>query len=161
MASMKKLPDSKTLAGLYQSGLSQKQIAEKYGTCQGTVWRALKRAGCPSRNLSDSHKIAYRKGRRKPAGAVLKKGKDSWNWKDGAQRRGYRGKIAKEQCQTCRSKKNLGIHHINLDHYDDRPENLQVLCVSCHMSLHKTAYWKAIQDGTLPPKSNGPVGRTR
>ena len=47
------------------------------------------------------------------------------------------------------------------DHYDNRPENLQVLCVSCHMSLHKRAYWEAIHNDEDPPVSNGPIGWDR
>ena len=43
-------------------------------------------------------------------------------------------------------------------HFDDRPENIQVLCVSCHMSLHKKAYWDAIHAGVVPTMSNGRVG---
>lgn len=44
------------------------------------------------------------------------------------------------------------------DHYDDRAENLQVLCVSCHISLHKKKYWESIRNGKSPKKSNAPCG---
>lgn len=158
---MNRLPEPKIVAELYQSGMSENEIAEKFGVGQSCVHRKLVRAGCPRRALSASRKLAYRKGRRKPAGAMLRKGSDHWNWKDGTQRRSYRDKVEKEFCQMCGTAENLGIHHVNMDHYDDRPENLQVLCVSCHMRLHKEAYWKAKKAGKTPPKSNGPVGWTR
>ncbi len=58
----------------------------------------------------------------------------------------------------CGTKKHLGLHHVDFDHYNDDPSNLAVLCVSCHMSLHKKAYWDAVHDGSEPRRSNGPVG---
>lgn len=36
------------------------------------------------------------------------------------------------KCELCRYVDNLELHHINGDHYDNRLENLQVLCPNCH-----------------------------
>ncbi len=67
-------------------------------------------------------------------------------------------KTTRERCETCGSTRSLAVHHKDFDHYNNDPENLQVLCVSCHMSLHKQMYWDAIKEGKTPQKSNGPVG---
>ena len=70
-------------------------------------------------------------------------------------------KHRKLACERCDKQKNLGVHHLNLDHYDNNPKNLQTLCVSCHMSVHKQAYWNAIKAGVKPPKSNSRIGWTK
>lgn len=40
--------------------------------------------------------------------------------------------IKKEECEVCGYKENLELHHINGNHYDNRLENLQILCPNCH-----------------------------
>jgi hypothetical protein len=70
----------------------------------------------------------------------------------------YKRTAKRERCAACGSSLNLGVHHQDFDHYNNASENLQVLCVSCHMSLHKQAYWDAIHAGKEPARSNGPVG---
>lgn len=40
--------------------------------------------------------------------------------------------IKKEECEVCGYTENLELHHINGDHYDNRLENLQILCPNCH-----------------------------
>ena len=35
-------------------------------------------------------------------------------------------------CEVCGYTENLELHHINGDHYDNRIENLQILCPNCH-----------------------------
>ena len=79
---------------------------------------------------------------------------------DGKSSRPYRHVVDKDFCRRCNATERLCIHHKNMDHYDNRLENLEVLCVSCHMSIHKTAYWKAKRGGLSTPKSNGRVGWT-
>ena len=68
----------------------------------------------------------------------------------------YRKKIVKITCNKCGSKLNLGIHHKDFDHYNNNETNLQVLCVHCHLSLHKTEYWDAVRNGRKPKKSTAP-----
>lgn len=36
------------------------------------------------------------------------------------------------KCEICGYTENLELHHINGDHYDNRLENLQILCPNCH-----------------------------
>lgn len=84
------------------------------------------------------------------------RGENHYLWKGGKERRLYRSIVSKEKCEMCGSKLNLGIHHVNFDHYDNNPGNLQVLCLHCHLSLHKTEYWKAKREGRTPPCSTAP-----
>lgn len=41
-------------------------------------------------------------------------------------------KIKECKCELCGYTENLELHHINGDHYDNRIENLQILCPNCH-----------------------------
>lgn len=66
--------------------------------------------------------------------------------------------MVKKECAKCNSKEMLGIHHINDDHFDNRPENLQVLCNRCHISITKKKWWDAKKAGLPLPKSNAPLG---
>ena len=36
--------------------------------------------------------------------------------------------------------KQMQLHHVNLDKKDCRPNNLMILCASCHISLHRRLY---------------------
>jgi len=40
--------------------------------------------------------------------------------------------LKKDKCEVCGYNENLELHHINGNHYDNRLENLQVLCPNCH-----------------------------
>ena len=153
-----KLPSAKELYQLYQSGMSMQEIADKLGTRGTSVQRKLKRAGYKTRSLSEAHRLAYKMKRREPKAPS---GSNHWAWKGGKESRGYRRKVQKEKCQGCGSRQNLAIHHEDFDHYNNSPDNLMVLCVSCHSSLHKKAYWEAVRAGKKPTKSNGPIGWER
>jgi hypothetical protein len=155
---MEKLPSAEELYKLYSEGMSALALAKKYNTTQGSVTKKMHRAGYSLRSLSDAHKLAYKTGRHIPTGA---KGENHWAWKGGKERRQYRNKIQKELCDTCGSRQNLGIHHKDFDHYNNDPENLQVLCLTCHMSFHKKMYWDAKKNGKETPKGNGPIGWDR
>ena len=170
------LPSNEILREMYESGMSSRDIADTLGANLNTVVSAMSRAGISNRTPGETSKLQFADGRREPTryweGKTQPKemvekriapirGENHYLWKGGAHRRYYRNVVAKEQCVRCHAKANLGIHHVDFDHYHDDPENLQVLCVSCHMSIHKKAYWDAIHDGRKPPTSNGPVGRTR
>jgi len=51
-------------------------------------------------------------------------------------------KFAK-RCSLCSYRHNVEIHHINGNRYDNRLENLQPLCRSCHRLLHHRISTKA------------------
>lgn len=153
--SMDKLPDVEELYEMYKSGMSVPEIAEKYHVRYQLIQKRLKKAGYRLRSHSEANKLSYQRGRKEKKGTS---GPDHWAWKGGQERVGYRKGMAKEKCETCGSRQNLAIHHKDFDHYNNASENLQVLCVSCHMSLHKKAYWDAMRVGKEPPRSNGPIG---
>jgi len=44
--------------------------------------------------------------------------------------------LRKSHCERCGTSDSLSTHHINRNWRDNRPENLQTLCASCHTSLH-------------------------
>lgn len=172
----RKLPPNEQVIAMYDSGMSAGEIADMHGVARVTVSSLLARIGHKGRSMAEAAKIraergrwkppASWKGKKQPADMVERRvekirGEKHWMWKGGASRRQYRDEIEKVECAKCGARENLSIHHINLDHYDNRPENLQVLCVSCHMSLHKQAYWDAIHAGQTPPKSNAPIGWSR
>lgn len=47
-------------------------------------------------------------------------------------------KIRGRKCNSCESKQNLGIHHIDFNHGNMKFKNLEILCWNCHRERHKT-----------------------
>lgn len=51
--------------------------------------------------------------------------------------------LKEEKCECCGLTEWMGkkipleLHHINMNHYDNRLENLQILCSNCHSLVHK------------------------
>ena len=123
----------------WDQGMLQREIGEVFGVTQTGIGRIMKWLGIPARSRGN---WGARNGR----------------FVDGSQSRMYRKVVVKKTCDLCDSNRDLGIHHKNYDHYDNRKENLQVLCASCHSSVHKTVYWQALREGKEPPCSNGPIG---
>ncbi|MFQ5491889.1 MAG: hypothetical protein ACE5GE_14320, partial [Phycisphaerae bacterium] len=99
----------------YERGMSQQQIAEYFRTTQALIYKIMKRLKIKT----------FSPGRRKGAA--------HHNFKHGRASRLYRTVIEKDKCRRCGTTESLGIHHKNDDHYDNRLENLEVLCNSCHM----------------------------
>ena len=165
-------PPDKVIIDLYDSGMSPASIGEKLGIKKATICSRLSASNHKLRTISESLKLSYKNGLspvkywegKKQSPEMVEsrvskiRGEKHYLWKGGESRRHYRDNIEKKICDNCGGKLNLGIHHKDLDHYNNDPENLQVLCVSCHMSLHKQMYWDAIKAGETPPKSNGLVG---
>ncbi len=173
----RKLPPDEELAALYLGGLSCKAIADLLGECKPvSIHSRLARAGVKMRSLAEASALAISTGRLKPKShwtgktqpveMVQKRiakisGENHYAYKDGASARKYRGKVEKLKCSSCGSKTNLCIHHSDFDHYNNEEKNLEVLCVSCHLSLHKKQYWASVKAGVEPQKSNGPAGWAR
>ena len=169
---LRKLPPNAEVIALYRSGVSCPEIAERFNVAPVTVTSLLRRIGEPRRSAAEAARIrgeqgravqpSYWSGKKQPADMVERRvskirGEQHYLWKGGVDRRAYRGVVEKVACRDCGGKLNLAIHHENYDHYDDRPENLIVLCVSCHSRTHKQAYWDAVHAGKEPPKSNAPI----
>ena len=130
---------------MYRDGSSLKAIAEKTGLPLGIIRGVFKRATLQLRSLSEAGRLSYEMGRHP-------------RWKGGVWRRQYKYTVKREACGLCQGRLNLVVHHQNFDHYDNQPQNVQVLCVSCHKSLHSRMYWEAKKKGEIPLKSNCPVG---
>ena len=118
---------------------SQAKVATYFGVTQSGFAIVMKRLGITARNRAN---FGTRNGR----------------FKDGSQSRLYRRVVVKDKCTLCGCADRLSVHHKNDNHYDNRPENLEVLCNSCHMSETKRKWWAAKKAGQPLPKSNGPVG---
>lgn len=93
----------------------------------------------------------------------MPRGEGHWNYKDGSYTYETIRKELKETLRYCnRCKKDLleathyfwAVHHINHDHYDNRPENLELLCKSCHQIEHDCH--KAFESVTTIPKGSTP-----
>lgn len=169
----RKLPPDDELVAMYRSGMSSGEIAEALHVAKGTVTSALWRIGEPARPVHERMRLRSEHGRtnqsrywlgKKQSAAHVEarlskiRGEQHYAWKDGvSDPREYRQVIDKEQCARCESVDRLAIHHLNYDHYDNQAENLQVLCLPCHSSVHKQAYWDAIHAGVEPPRSNAPI----
>ena len=126
----------------YDANISMAHIGKHYGVTLAVVQKAFRRLGLTSRG----------RGRQGPLHSEYKDGKSS---------RLYRGVVEKVECASCHGRANLSIHHLDNDHYNNDPENLQVVCVSCHLSAHKKAWWDAKKAGQFLPRSNGPLGWNR
>lgn len=120
----------------------QQAIADYFGVTLAGIQKAMKRLGIRPRSRAN---VGKRNGR----------------YRDGSQSRLYRVMVVKDKCSKCPATTDLGIHHKNDDHYDNRLENLEVLCNSCHMRETKRKWWAAKKAGKPLPKSNGPVGWSR
>lgn len=110
---------------LYVNGpMSQAQLAAHFGVSQQGVAKALQRMGIGPKS----------RGR---AGA------QNGRFKDGTESTLYRKLVKKDRCLRCEATENLCVHHKDENHLNNDPANLEVLCMSCHSSMHKQAWWDA------------------
>lgn len=173
MPAKKTFPEDE-VAEMYRSGMPWGDIGKHFGVQAATVRNHMRRLGFTSRSVQEAaqqRKAAgrtvspkYWAGKKRTAESVKKqadsiRGENNHRWKGGvSDPREYRKIAKKDLCARCGSRDRLAIHHKNDDHYDNDPDNLVVLCVSCHSSVHKQAYWDAVKAGVQPPKSNAPIG---
>lgn len=65
---------------------------------------------------------------------------NTWNWKGGISQNYYKWLIRrlglKTHCSVCNSKNHLVVHHINKNRKDNKLQNLQIVCLSCHSKIH-------------------------
>jgi hypothetical protein len=57
-------------------------------------------------------------------------------------------KLLGPRCECCGTKEQRQAHHVNQDWTDNRPENVQTLCIFCHHFWHATH----IRLGTTPTR---------
>lgn len=168
----RKLPPNNILQSLYEEGMGPTEISKLLNANINTVSSALLRIkGLKKRSVSESQKLAFSRGRKvvkfwegkkQPPEMIENRvskirGEKHYLWKGGKSCRPHRDLIKKYKCDECNGRLNLGIHHKDLDYFNNNPKNLQVLCVSCHITLHKKLYWKAKREGT-EYKTNSPIG---
>lgn len=107
---------------LYGVGWSQAKLAEKYGVTLSGMQKAMGRLGIPSN----------------PRARI---GKENGRYVHGKATTIYRKRVTKRACAKCKATKKLCVHHLDDDHYNNDPKNLQVLCMACHSRMHKLAWW--------------------
>jgi hypothetical protein len=131
----------------HEAGMSQLEIANRFGIRQSTVSRHMKRAGINSRravarNQAGSQNNNWRGGRvmqaRKATKPNIKDAGYWYVWQPGhpnATRAGYVAEhvavgapegLTADEC----------VHHINLRKHDNRPENLAKLTRQRHAEMH-------------------------
>lgn len=95
--------------------------------------------------------MEFKEGHSKPKNAYsFPKGSNHPNWKGGSDT--YLSVIAKAVvkkfnlvfvCKRCGSSNKIVIHHKDKNRKNNNLENLEILCMSCHISLHKKGIpWK-------------------
>ena len=164
----RKCPPNEVLKEMYLSPMSPRQIALKLNIKLGTVAGALDRIpGFKKRSNAEAQLLEVKNGKQPTRPWLGKKqpremvehrsaqfrGEKHWFWKGGIAKQDHVKVIKKEHCADCGARTNLCIHHIDFDHYNNSPENLKVMCVTCHMSFHKKEYWKAVKAGKEPKRS--------
>jgi len=93
--------------------------------------------------MSERKKELVRNGW-KPWDFGIKRGSPSQEWRDKISKantkngiRNYRmNALTTNKCMFCKSKKNIIVHHEDLNRNNNKKTNLIVLCRSCHKKLH-------------------------
>ncbi len=62
----------------------------------------------------------------------------------------YRKLIDTKECQRCGATERIEVHHMDLDHYNDDPDNLIALCIYCHKQYH-ACNWELEELGIKTP----------
>ena len=126
---------------MYESGMTQVEIAEKLGTSQKVVWRFMKNHGIKARSHAKRNQYGekndYWKGGRThdEHGYVYVKA-------DGHPRSRKCGGYVFEHILVAESvlgrhiERGEVVHHINGNKSDNRPENLSVMSVGDHIRYH-------------------------
>lgn len=114
---------------LYINGeWSQAMLADHYGMSQQAIAKALRRMGIKTKS----------RGRA---------GEQNGQYKDGTQTTIYRTMVERDACTDCGATDNLCVHHEDGDHLNNTPENLRVMCMSCHSRMHKQEWWNSQKGG--------------
>jgi hypothetical protein len=117
------------------SGISRAQICVEYKVKYDTLKLRLDTWGISTKNQQRKG-LPHYEGRKKPSEYLIQDSKDSSHR---IKLRLWRDKLKPEECEICgwhmKSKDGrlpLELHHINGNHWDNRIENLLILCPNCH-----------------------------
>lgn len=114
---------------LYETEMwPQQRLADHYGVTLAGMQRAMARLGIASRSRANH---GPRNGR----------------FRDGKASTIYRDMITKGACRQCDATTNLCVHHKDGVHTNNAPENLEVMCMSCHSRMHKSEWWRSRKAG--------------
>ena len=65
-----------------------------------------------------------------------------------------------DRCEACGTTSELQVHHVNEDWKDNRPENLQTLCIFCHHFWHAMHIRLGVTPTQRMPKLVSHLGTT-
>lgn len=88
-------------------------------------------------DISHFNRMPWNKGKRwvganaKPLSEILVKN-SSYTQGSKLRKKLIDANLKENKCEVCGYTENLQLHHINGDHFDNRLENLQILCPNCH-----------------------------
>ena len=116
---------------LYETEMwPQEKVAAHFGVTLAGMQKAMARLGIASRSRAN-------------------RGPRNGRFRDGKASTIYRDMIAKGACRQCSATTNLCVHHKDGVHTNNTPDNLEVLCMSCHSRMHKSDWWRSRKAGQL------------
>ena len=117
----------------YNKKLSQQEIANDLNLNVSVIQRHFKKYNLKSRkNIIGKEHHSYKHGLYS----------EKTNSKNCTRHRKLIDKNIK--CEICKqTKKDMDIHHIDFNHLNNNKNNLQILCHSCHSTLHRNFEWSS------------------
>lgn len=134
---------------LYEQGKSGTDIDDLLGLPRSTSGRYLARRN-KARNRKDAQILRHANPDKRVKQYM--RGTDHPNYRTGrwTSRSVYRRMVVRDKCSVCgKNEGQIDAHHKNHDHFDNDPDNLMVLCASCHSRLHMQAYWLKVKSGEI------------
>lgn len=131
---------------------TRKEVADLIGCCETYVYRAFKKFGIvkplsdmPNRKPGHGVKGMFSEEQRREI-SKRKSGKNSHWYKADRDSLTNSGGYSeankkfgglKKECEFCKAKDNLEIHHIDKNPRNNDEENIKILCSSCHHAWHR------------------------
>jgi hypothetical protein len=126
------------LQQLHDQGLTQSEIAERFGVTQGAIWHWMRKWGIDARSTREAANL--------PHVAERHRGPNNARWNpepsDDLGRQRARKLFAGQPCEQCGvapipGKGNIHRHHRDENPLNNDPSNIAFLCASHHMALHQ------------------------